>query len=80
MEKYAPDRFGERKKVEITTRDAEFARLDALTDEQRLAEARDLIESARRRLAMAQWTGQLGDGLGDGRVTDVPEDPESAPK
>jgi hypothetical protein len=29
MEKYAPDRFGERKKVEITTRDAEFARMES---------------------------------------------------
>jgi hypothetical protein len=62
MARYAPQQFGERKQLEVTTRDAEFARLDGLTDAERLAEARELIETARRRLAMAQWTGQLGGG------------------
>ena len=74
MEKFAPDRYGPRSQVNVlSSKEAEFERLDALTDEQRLQEAKELIAEARRRLALAKWTGEL-DGA---PVTDVEPDDTS---
>jgi hypothetical protein len=58
MEKLAPEKYGVKQQI-VVTRDEERARLDTLSPEQRMAEAEDLIEQARRRIA-------------SGNVTDVP--------
>jgi len=59
MEKLAPEKYGVKQQITVTRED-ERARYEALTPEQRMQEAEELIEQARRRIAMAEWTGGIG--------------------
>jgi hypothetical protein len=74
MEKLAPTRYGQHSSVTVTTKDEERARYAALTPEQRMQEAEELIEQARRRIAMAKWTGELDAAP----VTDIEPDDEGS--
>ena len=75
MEKFAPDRYGQRQQITGANGRPLFERLQNMTEEQRLAEATALMEQARCRLAMAaladgtrseaDYTEVPGGGIGD---------------
>jgi hypothetical protein len=61
MERFSREKYGSKQQI-VVTREEERARYAALTPEQRMQEAEELIEQARRRIAMAEWTGGIGGG------------------